>query len=89
MQLMTVLHTPNDSCTANDASFYKNKFDVFLITVDAMNTCMVILQLIRSTTVLLDKLREYACAGTLQQVCCQAAHKRNINKQELNFFCKN
>ena len=42
------------------------------ITVDVISTCTLILALIRSTTVLLDKLNEYACTGTLQRVCCQA-----------------
>ena len=36
------------------------------ITVDTMNTSTLILKLIRSTTIRIDKLSEYACAGTLQ-----------------------
>ena len=41
---------------------------VFPITVDVIDTCMLILKLIRSSTILLDKLSEHACASTLQWV---------------------
>ena len=76
-------YTLNDGFTANDVSFYKNKFgyllythySVFPITVDTINTCMLILKLIRSSTVLPDKLSKWVCAHALQQVCCQAAKK--------------
>ena len=38
---------------------------VFPIIVDAINTCTLILKLLRSTTVFLDTLSEYTHAGTL------------------------
>ena len=92
MYLMTLLHTKNGS-TANTALFYQNKFRqlvnihcrVFPITVDTISTCMLILKLIRSTIVLLDKLTQCACAGTLQQVCYQTGckHKKTTQLQKI------
>ena len=59
-------------------SIYLHVVGVFPISVDDIDTCMLILKLIRSTTVLLDKLSENARAGTLERVCC-LAEKTNIN----------
>ena len=39
---------------------------------------IAILKLMRSTIVVLDKPKEYTCAGALQRVCCQATKKEHI-----------
>ena len=73
------LYAPNDGFTANDALLYKTKFgSVFPATVDTINTGIKFnKELIRNTTVLFDKLREYPHTGTLQWACCQAAKKEH------------
>ena len=88
-------YTPNNGFTANNASFYKNKFgnllntrcSVFPIRVDAIHVYahMLIFKLIRSTNVLLDKLSKYACTGTLQRICCQTAKKKEHTLGAKNF----
>ena len=55
------------------------------VTADTMDTCTLMIKLVRSTTVHFDKLSEYACTGTLQQVSCQAAKKQY--KLGIKIFC--
>ena len=90
---------PHNRFTANDASFYKKKFGLLLITYCsvfpmqwALYTCKYMyanIMLTSSTTihVLLDKLSKYTGTGTLQQICCQAAKKKY--KLGVKTFCKN
>ena len=68
-------YTPNNGFTAHDALFYKNKIGQLLIHIAVsfrlqwtLNTCTLVLKLIRSSTVLLDKLRESAHVGAVQRV---------------------
>ena len=50
------------------ATMHDNKMHIavsFPITVDTINTCRLIMKLIRSATILIDNLSKYAHAGTL------------------------
>ena len=68
MQL-TLYYTQNNHFTPNDTLFYRNKFgysvatiqtlQCLLISLDAIDRCMLIIKLIRNTTALLDKLSKY------------------------------
>ena len=55
-------------------NIFGNCYFQYIGAIDT-GTCMLIFQLVRSTKIFLDTLSEFACAGTLQRVCCRAEKK--------------